>query len=247
MEVGTNTAAVAASVDSSGRVIARTFLTCGRHNDRRDALAATIAGKQRLSGSIGKGERHCVALHRRIAGLSLDAARSVASSLAAFAARHGAKIFVIEDLKGWRPKGPSKAQRKRFHRFQHRALIQALSHKAQEMGARVLEVFARGTSRWAYDGSGKVRRSKENAQLATFTSGKRYNADLNGALNIAARGLAMLLGLKPSKSSAEQQAVTGKSSGPVERMPLVLADIWAHARTLGVAFHRPALPAGVLA
>lgn len=247
VDVGINTAAVADIVDSSGTVIARTFLTCGRHNDRRDALAATIAGKQRLSGSIGKGERHCVALHRRIAGLSLDAARSVASSLAAFADRHGAKAFVIEDLKGWRPKGPSKAQRKRFHRFQHRALIQALSHKAQEMGARVLEVFARGTSRWAYDGSGKVRRSKVNAQLATFASGKRYNADLNGALNIAARGLAMLLGLKPSKVPSEQHAVAGKSSGPVERMPLVLADIWAHARTLGGASHRPALPAGVLA
>lgn len=250
VDVGINTAAVAAIVDSSGTVIARTFLTCGRHNDRRDALAATIAGKQRLSGSIGKGERHCVALHRHIAGLSLDAARSVASNLAAFADRHGAKAFVIEDLKGWRPKGPSKAMRKRFHRFQHRALIKALGHKAQEMGARVLEVFARGTSRWAYDGSGKVRRSKENAQLATFTSGKRYNADLNGALNIAARGLAMLLGLKPSKDRTEgqeQQAVAGKSSGPVERMPLVLADIWAHARTLGGAFHRPALPAGVLA
>ena len=63
--------------------------------------------------------------------------------------------------------------------------------KAQEMGLRMLEVNPRGTSRWAYDGSGKVKRSKENAQLATFSTGKQYNADLNGALNIAARGLAM--------------------------------------------------------
>ena len=98
--------------------------------------------------------------------------------------------------------------RKRFHRFQHRALVQALAHKAQEMGARMLEAYARGTSRWAYDGSGKVTRSKENAQLATFDSGKKYNADLNGALNIAARGLAMLLGIKPS---------TEQSSNPRKR------------------------------
>jgi putative transposase len=184
-----------------------------------------------------------VALHRRIAGYSLDAARTLASELAAFAAQHGAKAFVLEDLKGWRPKGPSKAMRKRFHRFQHRALVQALAHKAQEQGLRVLEVFARGTSRWAYDGSGKVMRSKQNAQLATFSSGKRYNADLNGAMNIAARGLAMLLGIK---TRTEQQAGTGKSSGPVERMPLVLADIWAHAQLLRGASNPPGSACGCL-
>ena len=79
-------------------------------------------------------------------------------------------------------------------------LVQALAHKAQEMGVRVLEIYARGTSRWAYDGSGKVTRSKENAQIATFASGKRYNADLNGALNIAARGW-RCWGVKPKEQT----------------------------------------------
>ncbi|WP_051849407.1 IS200/IS605 family accessory protein TnpB-related protein [Thiomonas sp. FB-Cd] len=235
VDVGINTAATAAIVDSTGTVIARTFLTCGRHNDQRDALASVIAAKHRQSGPHVRGQKHCSAIHRRIEGLSLDAARTLASRLAAFAAQHGAKAFAVEDLKGWKPKGPSKQQRKRFHRFQHRALIQALALKAQEMGLRVLEVYARGTSRWAYDGSGKVIRSKRNAQLATFASGKKYNADLNGALNIAARGLAMLLWLKPKEM---QGAATGKSSGAVERMPLVLADIWAHARLLRGASNR---------
>lgn len=242
VDVGINTAATAAIVDSTGTVIARTFLTCGRHNDRRDALARSIAAKRSQSGPLKKGQRHCMALHRRIAGLSLDAARTLASRLAAFAARYGATAFVVEDLKGWRPKGPSKAQRARFHRFEHRALIQALSLKAQEMGARLLAVFARGTSRWAYDGSGKVVRSKDNAQLATFASGKRYNADLNGALNIAARGLQILLGLAPSTHHAD--AATGKRSGAVARMPLVLADIWAHAQSLRETSHHPAHAGG---
>lgn len=227
VDVGINTAATAAIVDSTGTVIARRFFTCGRHNDRRDALAQDVAHKQAQSGTVRRGERHAVALHRRIAGLSLDAARRLAADIAAFAQAHAAKAFVIEDLKGWRPKGPSRVQRKRFHRFQHRALVKALTYKAQEFGLRLLEVFARGTSRWAYDGSGKVARSKENAQLATFASGKRYNADLNGALNIAARGLALLLGIKPKEHSAG----TGKSSGPAARMPLVLADVWAFAQT----------------
>ena len=242
IDVGINTAATAAIVDSTGTVMARKFFTCGRHNDRRDALADRIADKQRQSGRIAKGERHAVALHRRVAGLSLDAARRLASDIAEFARQHGAKAVVIEDLKGWRPKGPSRKMKRRFHRFQHRALVNALAQKAQEFGLRVLDIFARGTSRFAYDGSGKVVRNKANAQLATFPSGKRYNADLNGALNIAARGLALLLGIK-----SHIQAGTGKSSGPVERMPLVLADIWAHAQALRGPSNRPALPAGSLA
>jgi IS605 OrfB family transposase len=229
VDVGINTAATAAIVDSTGTVIARRFFTCGRHNDRRDALAAQIAQKQADSGCLRKGERHAVALHRRIEGYSRDAARRLAGEVAAFAAAHQAKAVVVEDLKGWRPKGPSKAQRKRFHRFQHRAFVTALTYKAQEQGARLLEVFARGTSRWAYDGSGKVQRSKENAQLATFRTGKQFNADLNGALNIAARGLALLLGLRPEQ--LKEKGDTGRSSGSAVRMPLVLADVWAYALT----------------
>ena len=229
VDVGINTAATAVIVDIAGTVIARRFFTCGRHNDRRDALAQKVADKQAKSGELRRGERHAVALHRRIQGYSLDASRRLASEVAFFAAEHGARAFVVEDLKGWRPKGHSRAQRERFHRFQHRALVQALTHKAQELGARMLEVLARGTSRWAYDGSGKVKRAKKNAQLATFATGKQYNADLNGALNIAARGLALLLDLKVQRD--EQRAATGKSSGVVARMPLVLADVWAHAQT----------------
>ena len=101
VDVGINTAATAAIVGSTGTVIARKFLTCGRHNDRRDALAEVIASKQSASGTVRRGQRHGVELHRRIAGLSLDAARAIASELAAFAAKHGAKAFVVEDLKGW--------------------------------------------------------------------------------------------------------------------------------------------------
>jgi IS605 OrfB family transposase len=225
IDVGINTAATAAIVDSTGTVISRKFFTCGRHNDQRDRLQGVIAQKQ--SQTVGStdskvGQGFCAALHRRIAGLSKDAARRLASEIAAFAQEHGARAIVIEDLKGWKPKGPSRKQRKRFHRFQHRMLVECLKHQAAELGMRVLEVYARGTSRWAYDGSGKVARSKENAQLATFASGKQYNADLNGALNIAGRGLAMLLGIKVE---------TGKRPESIAGMPLVLSDVWKHHRT----------------
>ena len=188
--------------------------------------------KRRNNKRLGKG--FCQALYARIAGLNLDAARQLASAVMAFAARHGATAVVIEDLKGWRPTGRG-GQRKRFHRFQHRYLVKYLTYRCEERGLRLLSVYARGTSYYAYDGSGPVKRDKKNACLATFSNGRRYNADLNGAQNIAARGLAILLGLKPHKevSGVAREGSpgrTGKSSGRPTRIPLVLADIWAHAR-----------------
>ena len=80
------------------------------------------------------------------------------------------------------------------------------------------------------------------AALATFGSGRQYNADLNAAYNIAARGLALLI--KPAAAGTvaiqgaeiESPARTGKSSGRASRMPIVLADIWAYvARTSAAA------------
>lgn len=240
VDVGINTAATAAIVDFTGTVIARKFMTCGRHNDQRDKLALQVAHKQSKShGGVDKrlGKGFCQTLYRRIAGISLDAARRIAGELAAFAKQFGAQVLVVEDLKGWRPKGPSRAMRQRFHRFQHRMLVKYLSGKAEEMGIRVVEVCPRGTSRWAFDGSGKVSRDKDNAQLATFASKKRYNADLNAAYNIAARGLALLLKIAvPRLAGNDQSAETGRSTGPASRMPIVLADIWAfHAQKTAAA------------
>lgn len=71
--------------------------------------------------------------------------------------------------------------------------------------------------------------SEMAAFAATFPSGKQCNTDLNGALNIAVRGCALLLGLAPQRNEQmEQQAASGKSSGAVARIPLVLADVWAY-------------------
>ena len=225
VDVGINTALTAVVVSSTGTVIARTFLTCGRHDGRRDELRERIEEKQAATGQAGRG--FCRNLYRRIGGLSLDAARQLSSQPVTFARAHGAQAFVFEALKGWKPKGSHKASRRRFHRFQHRALFKAVALRAEELGLRMLEVFAGGTSRWAYDGSGKLVRDPKNAQLATFATGKQYNADLNAANNIAARGLAVLHKIKNPRPA--------KAPGGGVRMPLVLADVWAYVRSLGAS------------
>ncbi|MEQ6378544.1 hypothetical protein RZN25_17175 [Bacillaceae bacterium S4-13-56] len=66
----------------------------------------------------------------------------------------------------------------------------AIQHKVEEMahyaGIRISRVHPRNTSALAYDGSGKVERNNKK-DLATFTTGKIYHADLSAGYNIAAR------------------------------------------------------------
>jgi transposase len=135
---------------------------------------------------------------------------------------------VFEDLKHFHPKGGkhNSGLKQRFQRWLHRLLAKRAALMCEEQGIKVAYIYPRGTSSWAYDGSGEVVRDKKNYALALFASGKRFNADLNAALNIAARFIAKMLGVTAGDRPA---AETGKSSGSASRMPIVLADVWRHA------------------
>ena len=66
-----------------------------------------------------------------------------------------------------------------------------VADKAHRMGMRISRVCAWGTSRYAFDGSGKVLRGKDagypSYSICKFKSGKVYNCDLNASYNIGAR------------------------------------------------------------
>ena len=97
----------------------------------------------------------------------------------------------------WRPTGGRKRSslRQRFHGWLHRRLVLLTEEKFEEIGGKTELVYARGTSSWAYDGSGKVKRSQSNYSLATLANGKHYNADLSASYNIAAQYIAYKLKL----------------------------------------------------
>ena len=58
---------------------------------------------------------------------------------------------------------------------------------AHRDGMRISRVCAWGTSKLAFDGSGKVTRDKHNHSICTFANGKQYNCDLSASYNIGAR------------------------------------------------------------
>ena len=103
----------------------------------------------------------------------------------------GADVIVFEHLDMSGKKRGSKKQRLHLWKASY---VQAMTEsKAHRKGLRVSRVCAWGTSRLAYDGSGRVRRGKEsekcgdNYSLCEFETGKVYNCDLNASYNIGAR------------------------------------------------------------
>lgn len=102
---------------------------------------------------------------------------------------YNADVIVFEHLDRTGRKHGSKKQRLHLWRSQYVQSI--VTDKAHRLGMRISRICAWGTSRLAYDGSGRVLRGKE-AELPTyslyrFQSGKVYNRDLSASYNIGSR------------------------------------------------------------
>jgi putative transposase len=223
VDVGINTTATATTVSSDGTVISRKFFHRGGDIDRRDKVLGQIRRKAKLTKKLHKG--FCKRLYRRAKGINHNMAQHISKEIVQFALFFGASVIVFENLKDWKPKAGKKRStlKQRFHGWLHRLLVQLTQNKFVEVGGKVELVYPRGTSSWAYDGSGQLKRSKANYALATFQSGKHYNADLNGSQNIAARYWAYKLKLAYRNG---RQLLSSKSSGSKSRMPIVLSHLW---------------------
>jgi IS605 OrfB family transposase len=232
VDVGMNTTATAAIISSGGTVVARRFFHRGIDIDRRDKVLQQVRVKAKQTKKLHQG--FCKTLYRRAHGLNHNMAQHISKGIVQFALEHGASVIVFEDLVGWKPKAGRKRSnlKQRFHNWLHRLLVQLTESKFVEVGGSVELVYPRGTSSWAYDGSGQLKRSKQNYALATFQTGKQFNADLNGSYNIGARYWGYKLKLAYRNGC---QLSSSKSSGDKQRMPVTLSRLWdreaAHVRS----------------
>ena len=122
-------------------------------------------------------------LYRKAGNINREIGQQVSASFVKIAKQYGVKYIVFEHLKGWRPRGGKRKStlRQRFHGWLHRRIVDLTEMKWIEQGGQVKLVYARGTSSNAFDGSGKVKRSCKNYELAVFSSGKQYNCDLSAS------------------------------------------------------------------
>lgn len=103
-------------------------------------------------------------------------------------------VFEHLDRKG-RVRG--KGCRERIHMWRANDVQARVELQAHRCGMRISRVCAWGTSKLAFDGSGPVKRDRDNYSLCTFTTGKRYNCDLSACQNIGARYYLRLLAKQP--------------------------------------------------
>ena len=140
-----------------------------------------------------------------------------------FAKIHNVKVIVFENLAGWKAKAGKRGslQKQRFHLWCHRQIVRITQQRWSELGGKVVFVNPKYTSAYAFDGSGKVRRDKNNYSLCRFTTGKVYNADLSASYNIAARyWYSVIIGDKYFSRVYE-----GKSSHGTLRTPVTLGTL----------------------
>jgi putative transposase len=225
VDLGINTTATVSVVTQNGTVIHREFIHPGRDIDRRDTRLKSVS--QRAKKTMGKGGKlhkgFCKNTYRKCRNINKQIGHIVSKQIADIAKRFNANAIVFEKLKGWKPKGGKKRSnlKQKFHGWLKALIADLTEQKWKECGGKTIYVVAAYTSKLAHDGSGTVKRDPKNYALATFSSGKRYNADLNGSLNIAARGWQKLVRRKSNED------VSSKSPGTSPRSWVCLCDLWS--------------------
>ena len=223
IDVGINTLATAVIVTQNGTVTERKFFHPSADIDRRDRQAAIIRSKARKTKKLHRG--FCKSHYRKAKNISLNISHQISKQIIDFAISNSASVIVFEDLKGWKPSCGKKRSglKQKFHTWMHRRLVQFTTEKFEEQGGLVELVYARGTSSWAYDGSGLLKRSNKKYSIAQFQTGKVYNCDLSAASNIAARYWAYKLKLTCRKDG---QLPKGKRPVGKSRIPITLSNLW---------------------
>ena len=127
----------------------------------------------------------CAICKGKVDGRNHDISAKTANFIIDAAVLYNANAIVFEHLDKKGKVNGSKKQKIKLWRSQE---VQAIvENKAHRLGMRISRVNAYNTSRLAYDGSGLVKRSKDNYSVCTFQTGKVYNCDLSASYNIGAR------------------------------------------------------------
>ncbi|WP_257009718.1 transposase [Evansella halocellulosilytica] len=205
VDLGVNNSAVCSVIDANGTVLARKFMNQPKEKDQLYTMTNKLRKVQRISGWVSASN-----FWRRINGLQKQIVNNTSHEIVKFANEHHCDVIVFEYLDKMKvPKGFWGAKKLRFKlRYWRKKGIQnKVEEMAHYLGMRISRVNARNTSALAYDGSGFVERN-DKKDLAVFTTGKVYHADLSASYNIGARYF--IRGIQKSISEKKWLALQAK-------------------------------------
>ena len=189
--------AVCGIYKSDGTQAAARFIRGGNSlNGRRKRLLGMIAIKRSLTGTLNKDEQDNKALWAKINNIDDYEAHRVSRRILDFALEHGASIIVFEHLGNFKPEKGKYSKRgntKRSYWLRGR-IFRYTKYKAWEHGIVTSRVSPKNTSRLCaacgkevarYSEKDKPEGYRPGAPLFVCKCGKKGNADLNAAMNIA--------------------------------------------------------------
>ena len=191
VDLGLTNSAVCSCIDIDGTVIDRLFINQSKEKDQLKHKLNKLAKAKRKSGILNEKPNYW----RRINGLQKFIIQDTVDKIIEFAIKNEVDVIVLEYLGKMRlPKGlfGSKRLRAKLQYWAKLKIQYKIEEKAHSLGIRYSRVLARGTSMYAYDGSGLVLRNSKK-DIATFQSknkndkNKTYHADLSASYNIASR------------------------------------------------------------
>ena len=168
VDLGINNICTCVAMDAKGNIIGRRFLHRGFAN--------------KIMSSIGR--RKCrnpqISISKMIINGRHQICKKAGKFILDFALEYGGNVIVFESLN-------NSGKGNKFFLTMARKIQKMVARKCKIISIKTEYVCAWNTSRYAYDGSGTVKRDKDNPSICTFKSGKVYNCDLSAAYNIAAR------------------------------------------------------------
>ena len=178
VDLGINAAATWSVMTADGTVHARGVLHARAEEDRLCHILNRVRKYQRC-------KKHPKSIYRFVRNANRELSICTAKAIMAVAELYSVDCIVFEHLdKTGNIKGKLAS---RIHHWRACDVQKRVETMAHRDGMRISRVCAWGTSKLAFDGSGKVTRDKHNHSICTFTSGKRYNCDLSASYNIGAR------------------------------------------------------------
>lgn len=180
VDLGINAPASWSIMSADGTVHAKGVVHLRCEEDRLRHLI----NRKRMYQQAGKKSK---SIFRMIRAANKQLAVNTCKALIRTAVRHNVDCIIFEHLsRSGSVKG--KKYRERIHLWRAADVQRRVELQAHRHGMRISRVCAWGTSRLAFDGSGKTERGIGGSySICRFRSGKIYNCDLSASLNIGAR------------------------------------------------------------
>lgn len=184
VDLGINTDATCSVMNVDGAILARKFVNFASDKDH---LYHTLNKIKKIQQKFGS--HNTTKLWRYATFCNNELASKIANKIISIAVEYQCDMIVFEHLDtSGKIKGKFK---QKLHLWKKNTIQRIVEHKAHRNGIRISRICSWGTSRLAFDGSGKVLRGKEanlnTYELCQFSNGKIYNCDLSASYNIGAR------------------------------------------------------------